>query len=143
MERVNDMLSLRTIVLLVTHLAMFGAGAVVVALPLRSRRQELLGKAAILDTRETALQAKADQLRRGAFLIEMPPVGRHRAKPFSSSGTTSSTKAGRLIRSNLDEAVAILATDRAKREQERRVFVDIMTNIAQAKRWHQGTARVA
>jgi hypothetical protein len=130
----NDMP--RTIVLLITHLAMLGAGAGLALATVRSRRQALVAHKVALDTHEMFLNGRADQLRRGAFLAELPPVGRHRrADP--------STKAGRLVRSNLDEAVAILATDRAKREQERRAFVDIMTNIAQAKRWHQGAARVA
>ncbi len=132
---------LRTIVLLLTHLGMFSAGAAIVAIPLRARRQELAGKAAALDTHEMFLNGRADQLRRGAFPAEFPTVGRHRATLGRSR--TPSDKAGRLIRAGLDEAVAILATDRAKREQERRAFVDIMTNVAQAKLWHQASASVS
>jgi succinyl-CoA synthetase beta subunit len=130
----DDML--RTIVLLITHLSMLGGGAGLALVTVRSRRQELLGKAAILDTRETALQAMADQLRlpgqplaSAAFVERAPASRRPRRSP--------------LLTASLDEAVALNITAIAEHEQYKRVFVDIMTNIAQAKRWHQGTARVA
>lgn len=45
-----------------------------------------------------------------------------------------------LLKAGLHEATAYLAQQRALREQEKRVFIDIMTNIAKARAWHQGTA---
>lgn len=137
---------LRTIVLLLTHFAALGGGAGLALVTVRSRRQELLGKAAILDTRETALQAKADQLRLpGQPLASAAVGGRHRAPEAFVERAPASRRPRRppLLTASLDEAMALNITAIAEHEQMKRVFVDIMTNIAQAKRWHQGTARVA
>ena len=125
---------LRTIVLLLTHLTMLGAGVGLAAITTRSRRQSLDARAAALDTRETLVGVRIDQLRRGAVLgTPAVAAGRHRA---TAEPTPS------LLTASLDQAVAMIATAKAKREQERRAFVDIMTNVAQAKRWCQATASV-
>ena len=118
---------LRTIVLLLTHLTMLGAGVGLAAITTRSRRQSLDARAAALDTRETLVGVRVDQLGTPAV-----SAGRHRAVERGPS----------LLTASLAEAVAINATAEAKREQERRAFVDIMTNVAQAKRWRQATASV-
>lgn len=137
---------LRTMLLLLTHVSMFGAGAALVAVPLRSRRAELVGKAAVLDTRETILQVKADRLRTpGQPLAAASVAGRHRAPSSARVHRTATARRPRrspLLSASLDEAVALNIVNIAEHEQMKRVFVDIMTNVAQAKRWHQGTARV-
>lgn len=127
---------LRTIVLLLTHLTMLGAGVGLAAITTRSRRQSLDARAAALDTRETLVGVRVDQLRRGATLgtptQSRAYVGRRRAVERGPS----------LLTASLAEAVASNATAEAKREQERRAFADIMTNVAQAKLWCQATASV-
>ena len=131
---------LRTMILLLTHLTMLGAGVGLAAITTRSRRQSLDARAAALDTRETLVGVRVDQLRRGATLgtsatlVEPRAyVGRRRAVEPTPS----------LLTASLEQAVAIIATAEAKREQERRAFVYIMTNVAQAKRWCQATASVS
>lgn len=137
---------LRTIVLLLTHLSVFGAGAGMAVVTLRGRRQELIGKAAVLDTRETVLGARMDQLLHvGQPLAAPAHEGRHRARPALSETVQKCPRpapASRYLTAGLDEAVALNITAIAEHEQMKRVFVDIMTNIAQSKAWHQGTARI-
>lgn len=137
---------LRIIVLLLTHLGVFGAGAGMAVVTLRGRRQELIGKAAVLDTRETVLGARMDQLLHVGQPLSTPAhEGRHRAPSPAAATVRACAKpapASRYLTAGLDEAVALNVTAIAEHEQMKRVFVDIMTNIAQSKAWHQGTARV-
>jgi hypothetical protein len=120
--------------LLITHLILFGAGVGLTAITMRSRRQALDARAAALDTRETFVGARADQLRRGAVLGTSNSAyqGRRRAPEPAPS----------LLTASLADAVAMNGTASARAEQERRAFADIMTNIGRAKLWCQATASV-
>lgn len=143
----DDML--RTLVLLVTHLTMLGAGVGLAGITLRSRRQSLDVREAVLDTRELFLAGRVEQLRRGVFAQPGDPKptrragGRHRkVNPDAPDRAYAVPKPPKLLKAGLDEAVALLATARAIREQERRAFVDLMTNTARAPRWVQASARI-
>lgn len=143
----DDML--RTLVLLVTHLTMLGAGVGLAGITLRGRRQSLTAKEATLDTRELFLAGRVEQLRRGVFAQPGDPKpvrgasGRHRRINLEAPERSYAVpKPPKLLRAGLDEAVAMLATARAIREQERRTFVDLMTNTARAPRWVQASARI-
>ena len=137
---------LRTVVLLATHLSMLACGVGLAAITLRGRRQELAAKAATLDTRELIISARIDRLRAPAPLATQA-AGRHRAKPRTVGLDVPPRpfvvpEPPKLATAGLADAVVLLATQRAVREQERRAFVDLMLG-AGMRTWVKGSARVA
>ena len=127
---------LRDIVLFAGFGIAFAAGVGVTLTTTHAKRQSLAARLAALETRELFLDAVVDQHRRGAFLEPSSTLGhrggRHRLEERRVRSLATAT---------LTEATAILATRIAERVQQRRHFVDIMTQ-AGASQFARAVARV-
>jgi hypothetical protein len=149
---------LRTLVLLATHITMLFAGAGLALVTVRARRQATDAREAALSVRELFLtetiEKREHRIRNEAARTESG--GRHRAQPHGRARNidplTRVQPAVRpprqpsLVGASLAEAVAIIATQKAQRVQERRQFVDLMTSLvgpARIRQHAEGHAHVA
>lgn len=130
---------LRLFVLLITHVLVFFCGMGIYHITSSAKRRTLEFRKRLLDTHELFLDLKADRL-----APERPDhsSGRHRAhgaRPITPltvvQPAVPTPKRPSLATLGLADAVAQLATDRARRVQEHRQFVDIMA-------WAKRTAGV-
>lgn len=135
---------LRLIVLLVTHLSMLGIGVGLALITVRARRQAVIADRAALDVRATFLETTIErQLRLRGDNSDPTKAGRHRAgharsiTPLTRTMPVVKAKPKSLINASLAEATAELATQRAKRVQERREFVDLMSTLVGPARIRQ------
>lgn len=111
--------ALRTLVLLATHLSMLAAGVGLTLITLRGRRQAVLADRRALDVRATFLGYQPNRPRR---------PGRHRAPAATAMfKTLLPQRLPSLTACTLREAQAVMSTLAARRVQERREFVDLMT----------------
>lgn len=140
---------LRTIVLLVTHLTMLGAGIGLTLITLRARRQAAAAHEAALDVRELFLaetiEKRTARLRAETAVPTAASGGRHRARDITPLTRIQPPPARPRLSGSmgLDEVVAVLATHRAQRVQERRQFVDLMTGLVGPARIRQHVRAVA
>ena len=135
---------LRLIVLIITHLAVFACGICITLVTLRGRAKALEFRKHLLDTHEMFLDLRADQLVPAPLTGEAATMpGRHR-RPQGARSIVALTAVQpavatkprpSLVTMGLADAVAQLATDRARRVQEHRQFVDLMA-------WAKRTAGV-
>lgn len=126
-------------ILLVSHSVVAAAAIVLTRLHLRGKAEALDARAAALDTHELFLETIADRERR----IGRGQPGRHRAvnprlrRPDlpPPAGHTPSLLPNR----GLAEAVAIIGTRIAQREQEHRAFVNFLDQVRRS--WAVPVAR--
>jgi hypothetical protein len=134
---------LRTFVLLATHLTMLATGAAMMYVHTYARRQQAEVAQRIADVRELFINETIEKReRRLRDHAANPAAGRHRARPVPALTAIQPVALPSLLNASLEQAQVILSAQRARREQDRRQFVDIMA-AAQLRTYVRRTARVA